>query len=206
MQEDDNEPGPSNAASVEQGPAVAAEGGPANADAMEVQDIAVVEVSANDTEPVPDPRSKVPEAPKGSKSISAFRQSSWPSWRKHFYIGWRECPDGKVFALCKMCKTYIAGSWQAFSNLSLHASRVHTLEWNTYVKPADSTTSSPALQQTTITVFTKETKISSARQVQLDQLLARAMATGNIPFIFLRNKDFQKWVKGIRPLDHLTVL
>ncbi|KAK4027644.1 hypothetical protein OUZ56_016691 [Daphnia magna] len=126
--------------------------------------------------------------PDGTKVISAIKMALWPSWRKKMFEDWRESRDGKVYAFCEKCNTYYSGTWHAFSNISLHASRVHTEDYNRLMAFPASNSSG---QQSSITKFTAELKIPVVRQAKLDQLLTRAFATGNIPLYFLQNEDLK---------------
>ncbi|KZS04934.1 Uncharacterized protein APZ42_032015 [Daphnia magna] len=124
--------------------------------------------SGNEDEETNPSSPKNPDPPPNTQPIPAFKQNSFPAWRKEFFIDWREGTNGKVHCLCKICRKYFAGSKDAFSNFSLHCERKHLVEWNRFTQRQGP---SSHHQQASITAYAKETKINSARQQELDRLL-----------------------------------
>jgi len=126
----------------------------------------------------------------------------WPSWRTKFFKDWRDGPrpDGDVtkprpvWGICTLCNNgkQLAGNLKAFTNFANHMKTVHTDEWEAFMNPK----SSDGTTQSKIPNFTTSSKMTSARQEQLDAGLTRVFCeVPSLPLRLLRTQVFRDWIQ-----------
>lgn len=136
-----------------------------------------------------------------SKAVMAL----WPSWRCKFFKDWRDGPrpDGDptkprpVWGICILCNNgkQFSGNTAGYTNLANHVKNVHSKDWEAFMNPKSS---GGPIQPKIEKYASTSTKMTSARQDQLDAALARVFSEcASIPLILLRNKVFQEWVEVI---------
>lgn len=126
----------------------------------------------------------------------------WPTWRTKFFKDWRDGPrpDGDltkprpVWGICILCTNgkQLADNLKAFTNFANHMKNVHSEEWEAFENPK----SSDGKTQSKLSNFTTSTKMSSARQDQLDAGLARVFCeVPSLPLRLLRTQVFRDWIQ-----------
>lgn len=148
------------------------------------------------------------EEPIKGNPIPKATLAMWPSWRCKFFKDWRDGPrpDGDltkprpVRGICILCKNnrQHSGNMKGFTNLANHVKTVHSEDWDAFTNPKPSGgPTQPKIDQYAST----STKMTSARQEQLDAGLARVFSEcSSIPLILLRSRVFQEWIEVKTPV------